>query len=154
MRAPTFAVCALTLIASAALAQSNTTQSGDPPSRAARVSALVGHASIQPSGSDEWGDVSLNFVVTTGDRIVTDVAGRLELEIGAMAVRLSENADVTVASLTENVEGAARTMADLAKAGISMKEVTDKLLADGVKLFADAFRTLLDAVGKSAGVRG
>jgi transaldolase/glucose-6-phosphate isomerase len=57
-------------------------------------------------------------------------------------------------SLTENVEGAAKTMADLAKAGISMKEVTDKLLVDGVKLFADAFRTLLDAVGKSAGVRG
>jgi len=57
-------------------------------------------------------------------------------------------------SLTENVEGAARTMSDLAKAGISMKDVTDKLLADGVKLFADAFRTLLDAVGKSAGVRG
>ena len=57
-------------------------------------------------------------------------------------------------SLTENVDGAARTMADLAAAGISMKEVTDKLLADGVKLFADAFRTLLDAVGKSAGVRG
>jgi hypothetical protein len=34
-----------------------------------------------------------------------------------------------------------------------MKEVTDKLLVDGVKLFADAFKTLLDAVGKSAGVR-
>ena len=57
-------------------------------------------------------------------------------------------------SLTENVEAAAKTMADLAKAGISMKEVTDKLLADGVKLFSDAFKTLLDAVGKSAGVRG
>lgn len=57
-------------------------------------------------------------------------------------------------SLTENVEGAAKTMADLAKAGISMKEVTDKLLVDGVRLFADAFRALLDAVGKSAGVRG
>ena len=57
-------------------------------------------------------------------------------------------------SLTENVDGAAKTMADLAKAGISMKEVTDKLLADGVKLFSDAFKTLLDAVGKSAGVRG
>ena len=57
-------------------------------------------------------------------------------------------------SLTENVEGAAKTMADLAKAGISMKEVTDKLLADGVRLFSDAFRTLLDAVGKTAGVRG
>lgn len=54
-------------------------------------------------------------------------------------------------SLTENVEGAAKTMADLAKAGISMKEVTDKLLVDGVKLFADAFRTLLEATGKAAG---
>jgi transaldolase / glucose-6-phosphate isomerase len=56
-------------------------------------------------------------------------------------------------SLAENVEGAAKTMADLAKAGISMKEVTDKLLADGVKLFGDAFTTLLAATGKSAGVR-
>lgn len=56
-------------------------------------------------------------------------------------------------SLTENVEGAAKTMADLAKVGISMKEVTDKLVVDGVKLFADAFKTLLDAVGKTAGVR-
>jgi transaldolase / glucose-6-phosphate isomerase len=55
-------------------------------------------------------------------------------------------------SLTENVEGAAKTMADLAKAGISMKEVTDKLLVDGVKLFAGAFTQLLEATGKSAGV--
>jgi transaldolase / glucose-6-phosphate isomerase len=55
-------------------------------------------------------------------------------------------------SLTENVEGAAKTMADLAKAGISMKEVTDKLVVDGVKLFADAFTQLLEATGKSAGV--
>jgi transaldolase / glucose-6-phosphate isomerase len=56
-------------------------------------------------------------------------------------------------SLTEDVEAAAKTMADLAKAGISMKEVTDKLLVDGVKLFSDAFAQLLAATGKSAGVR-
>ena len=56
-------------------------------------------------------------------------------------------------SLTEDVPGAARTMENLGKAGISMKEVTDKLLLDGVRLFADAFKTLLDATGKSAGVR-
>jgi transaldolase/glucose-6-phosphate isomerase len=55
-------------------------------------------------------------------------------------------------SLTENVDGAAKSMADLAKAGISMKEVTDKLLVDGVKLFADAFTQLLNVTGKSAGV--
>ena len=42
-------------------------------------------------------------------------------------------------------------MENLGKAGISMKDVTDKLLVDGVKLFADAFKQLLDATGKSAG---
>jgi len=56
-------------------------------------------------------------------------------------------------SLTEDVAGAAKHMENLGKAGISMKEVTDKLLADGVKLFADAFTTLLAATGKSAGVK-
>jgi transaldolase/glucose-6-phosphate isomerase len=56
-------------------------------------------------------------------------------------------------SLTEDLPGAARVMEDLGKAGISMAEVTEKLLRDGVKLFADAFKTLLDATGKSAGVR-
>ena len=56
-------------------------------------------------------------------------------------------------SLTENVDQAFKTMSDLEKAGISMKEITDKLLVDGIKLFADAFTELLEATGKTAGVR-
>jgi transaldolase len=56
-------------------------------------------------------------------------------------------------SLTENVDEAAKVMASLEKAGISMKEVTQKLVIDGVKLFADAFKQLLEATGKTAGVR-
>lgn len=52
-------------------------------------------------------------------------------------------------SLTEDLPGAQRVMDDLARAGISMKEVTDKLTDDGVKLFADAFDKLLAAVEKS-----
>ena len=56
-------------------------------------------------------------------------------------------------SLTENVQDAAQVMSNLAKAGISMKEVTDQLVVQGVKLFADAFKQLLEATGKSAGVR-
>jgi transaldolase / glucose-6-phosphate isomerase len=53
-------------------------------------------------------------------------------------------------SLTEDVPAAAKVMENLAKAGISMKEVTEKLVVDGVKLFADAFKTLLEATGQSA----
>src|SRR5450755_765305 len=52
-------------------------------------------------------------------------------------------------SLTENIEDARKTMADLAAVGISMKEVTGKLTVDGVKLFADAFDALLEAVEKN-----
>jgi transaldolase / glucose-6-phosphate isomerase len=53
-------------------------------------------------------------------------------------------------SLTENIEAAQETMDTLPKVGISMKEVTDKLTVDGVKLFADAFDQLLGAVEKSS----
>jgi transaldolase / glucose-6-phosphate isomerase len=52
-------------------------------------------------------------------------------------------------SLTEDIESAKKTMSDLAKVGISMKEVTDQLTVEGVKLFADAFDKLLEAVEKS-----
>jgi len=52
-------------------------------------------------------------------------------------------------TLTEEVASAKRTMENLAKAGISMKEVTDKLTEDGVKLFAEAFDQLLKAIEKT-----
>ncbi len=53
-------------------------------------------------------------------------------------------------SLTENIPAAQQTMDTLAKVGISIKDVTDKLTADGVKLFAEAFDKLLAAVEKSS----
>jgi transaldolase/glucose-6-phosphate isomerase len=52
-------------------------------------------------------------------------------------------------ALTEDVAGAKKVMDDLARTGISMQQVTDKLTDDGVKLFADAFDKLLAAVAKS-----
>jgi transaldolase/glucose-6-phosphate isomerase len=58
------------------------------------------------------------------------------------------------ASLEEDIEGAADTMETLERVGISMKEATDKLLDDGVKIFNEAFEKLLKAMdrkGQSAG---
>jgi transaldolase/glucose-6-phosphate isomerase len=54
-------------------------------------------------------------------------------------------------TLTKDIPGAVKVMEDLARAGISIKEVTDKLTNDAVKLFADAFDKLLAAVAKSTG---
>jgi transaldolase/glucose-6-phosphate isomerase len=53
-------------------------------------------------------------------------------------------------SLEENIDAARQVMRDLSRAGVSMKQVTDQLTADGVKLFAEAFDKLLAAVAKSS----
>jgi transaldolase/glucose-6-phosphate isomerase len=57
-------------------------------------------------------------------------------------------------SLTEDVAGAQNVMDNLARTGISIKEVTTKLTDDGVKLFADAFHKLLAAVEKNTEQKG
>ena len=53
------------------------------------------------------------------------------------------------ASLTDNVSEADATMESLVRLGISMDDVTDRLLDDGITLFAEAFDRLLEAVGQS-----
>ena len=50
------------------------------------------------------------------------------------------------ASLEEDLEGARDTMEILAQMNISMQEVTEKLLEEGVRLFAEPFDKLLDAL--------
>jgi transaldolase / glucose-6-phosphate isomerase len=54
-------------------------------------------------------------------------------------------------SLTEDLEGARETMAGLARAGISIDAITDRLLDDGIELFAEAFDRLLAATGTRLG---
>ena len=51
-------------------------------------------------------------------------------------------------SLTEDPAGAQRLLTELGRAGISLDGVTDKLVEDGVRLFADAADKLLAAVAK------
>lgn len=58
---------------------------------------------------------------------------------------------VVASTLTADLEGATRTLAEVAKCGISLKSATDALLADGVKIFKDAFDKLLAAVAKAGG---
>jgi len=49
-------------------------------------------------------------------------------------------------TLDADVAAADKTMADLEKAGVSMRKITDKLLDDAIRLFDDAFNQLLEAV--------
>ncbi len=52
-------------------------------------------------------------------------------------------------SLTEGVDAARKTMETLDQTGISMKEMTDRLLEEGLEIFEVAFDKLLDAIEKA-----
>ena len=51
-------------------------------------------------------------------------------------------------TLTKEVNKAERLFIDLEKAGIDMEQITDGLLIDGVKLFADSYDDLLTDITK------
>jgi len=54
------------------------------------------------------------------------------------------------ASLVEDIDAARDTITALTEVGISLKAVTDTLLADGVQLFSDAFKKLLEAIARQS----
>lgn len=76
---------------------------GDPPSRVARLSTLQGGVSVQVAGANDWSQATLNYPLTTGDRIYTDQGSRAEFEVGSAAVRVSEATDLTIANLNDQL---------------------------------------------------
>ncbi len=77
--------------------------SGDPPGRVARLSYTEGAVSFEPSGESDWSQASLNYPLTTGDRLWTDKGARAELETGNIAIRMSEQTDLTTTNLTDQL---------------------------------------------------
>jgi len=92
-------VCLLSCFAGASL----WADEGDPPGRVARLSYTQGSVSLQPSGENDWSQATLNYTVTTGDRLYTDQGARAELEVGPFAVRMSEATDLTMANLNDQM---------------------------------------------------
>ncbi|HWT64757.1 MAG TPA: DUF6600 domain-containing protein [Terracidiphilus sp.] len=71
-------------------------QDQDPPDQAGRISAVQGTVSIQPAGSEDWGQAYLNLPVGPGDRIYTDQDGWAEVQVGRTFVRIGPNTDITL----------------------------------------------------------
>lgn len=89
---PAFAALAIALLCGSVQA--------DPPGLAGRVSALQGSATLQ-QGADPAAPAALNWPVTSGDRIVTAPGARLELRVGATAVRLDGDTALDVDTLDD-----------------------------------------------------
>lgn len=87
----------LTLLPLASLAQDD-----DPPPQAGRLSIVNGTVSIQPAGTQDWGQAYLNYPVGPGDRIFTDSDGRAEIQVGRTYVRIGPSSDVTFVDFSSN----------------------------------------------------
>jgi hypothetical protein len=76
---------------------------GDPPNRVARLSYMENAVSFEPAGENDWSQATLNYPLTTGDRLWTDVNARAELETGNVAIRMSQQTDLTTTNLTDQL---------------------------------------------------
>jgi hypothetical protein len=54
-----------------------------------------GTVSIQPAGTNDWGQAYLNYPVGPGDRIFTDSDERAEIQLGSTYVRIGPDSDVS-----------------------------------------------------------
>ena len=75
----------------------------DPPNRVVRLSYMDGAVSFEPAGENDWSQATLNYPLTTGDRLWTDVNARAELETGNVAVRMSQQTDLTETSVADQL---------------------------------------------------
>jgi hypothetical protein len=65
----------------------------DPPSRVARLNFIDGSVSFQPAGVDDWAAASLNYPLTSGDHIYSDIGSHAEMHIGPNALRLGSQSN-------------------------------------------------------------
>jgi hypothetical protein len=72
----------------------------DPPPQAGRISVTMGQVSIQPAGTDDWGQAYPNLPMGPGDRIYTDNNSRAEIQIGQNYLRIGPNTDITLTHAT------------------------------------------------------
>ncbi|MEQ1352799.1 MAG: DUF6600 domain-containing protein, partial [Candidatus Acidiferrum sp.] len=75
----------------------------DPPSVVARLAYTQGSVSFQPGGTDDWVGAVLNRPVTTGDKLWSDTDGRVELQLDASTIRLSNNTGFSFLNLDDNI---------------------------------------------------
>lgn len=74
----------------------------DPPPAAGRLSFLSGNVSIQPAGTNDWGQAYPNYPIGPGDRIFTDQDSRAEIQVGRTYVRIAPDSDVTFVNFDPN----------------------------------------------------
>jgi hypothetical protein len=74
---------------------------GDPPGRVARLQYTTGSVSVQPQGTQDWVEATVNRPLTTSDNIWTDKNSRAELSVGTGILRMDSESSVTFTALND-----------------------------------------------------
>ena len=74
----------------------------DPPGRVGRIADFQGQVWMMEAGQSEWTPAPRNRPFTTGDRLSTERAGRLELQVGSTTVRLDGRSELQVVRLDDD----------------------------------------------------
>src|SRR6266436_7297937 len=74
---------------------------GDPPSRVARLNFQSGSVSFRPGSVEEWTAATLNYPLTTGDHLWTDADARSEMHIGSSAIRMSPQTALSILNVDD-----------------------------------------------------
>jgi hypothetical protein len=96
-------IAAALLLAAPLGAQDYSSPAQDPPGRVARIAFAQGNVSLEPAGVSTFSQAELNYPLTAGDRVYVDNDSLAELQMGGLAVRMGNGADLTLSSLTDGV---------------------------------------------------
>ncbi len=77
--------------------------SGDPSVRVARLHAVQGNVSVQPSDEQQWTQAANNYPISTGDRIYSDQNSRAEIQMGNLVARVWQTTDLTMTNLADQL---------------------------------------------------
>ncbi len=78
------------------------TDRNDPPGRAARLQYMTGSVSIQPRGTEDWVQGSLNRPLTIADNIWADKNARAELNVGTGLIRIGSETSLTLTNVSDS----------------------------------------------------
>ncbi len=77
-------------------------QQTDPPGRVAGLGYMTGSVSIQPQGTGDWVQGTLNRPLTIGDNVWADKDSRAELSLGTGVMRISSETSLTLTNVTND----------------------------------------------------
>ncbi len=82
--------------------QSEESDRNDPPGRVARLQYTSGSVSIQPHGTDQWVQGSVNRPLTIADNVWADKDSRAELNVGTGLIRIGSETSLTLTNVSDN----------------------------------------------------